>query len=275
MHRPASPIQAALPPLDQIANKIHEAWTNLDNAASYSGNVEAILDRAIPTYTVHRPKRNNFKRRAVVVPGPFHSAQTDLIDYIKNGPSNYNYKHILVVVMIFSGKGYTRALPDKKAKTVVAALDSIFGTMNAGERPRFLGADQGSEYFKYGKPNKELAVMLKKYKMVAYPLFKPVKAGVAERWNQKLKKRLQAYMDEKNTKRWVDGLAKMTQNINNTELETIKMAPADVDEQDRDYVRRQRYSFKKDKTKCELQAGDIVKVVLDKDRLGVKGYEKK
>ena len=231
------------------------------------------MDAALPAATVHRNKRNNFKRRTVIVPGPYHSAQVDLIDYPKYSDSNYKYKHILVMVMIFSGKAYTRALLTKNGPEVATALDSILGSMSAGERPRFIGSDQGREFLVGGRATEHYNRILKKYHIVAYPLFKPIKAPHAERFNRTLKERLERYMTEKNTKRWVNVLQRMTTNINHTVSRTTQMAPADIDERHRAHVRRHRY--KKDNSQCELKVGDIVKAILDKDRLGVKGYEQK
>lgn len=79
-------------------------------------------------FSVHRPIRKNFKRRAVMVPSIYHTVFSDLIDYRNLKTFNKNYCYILVVIDAFSRYAWTRPLKNKEAKSCAEALDDIFST---------------------------------------------------------------------------------------------------------------------------------------------------
>ena len=77
-------------------------------------------------FSVHKPKKNRFKRRKVVVPTINHTVMADLIDYRKFSRENGGYKYILVIIDAFSRFAYTEPLKTKTAQESAEAMDKIF-----------------------------------------------------------------------------------------------------------------------------------------------------
>ena len=92
--------------------------------------------------SVHKRRIENFKRRPIVVPGPFHSVSADLIDYSKYSYHNSGFKYILCVIDMFSRFSYVRPLRTKKAQEVSTQIESILQSMQF--LPAFFTSDKGS-----------------------------------------------------------------------------------------------------------------------------------
>ena len=79
-----SPIHHPQPaPPTRTASDLSHQWKNLDNPYSYSGNTATILDQ-IKSFSVHKPRKNSFKRRHVIVPTVNHTVMADLIVRVQN-----------------------------------------------------------------------------------------------------------------------------------------------------------------------------------------------
>ena len=128
---------------DSETELIHKSWTNLDNDFSFSGDSKNILNK-IKSYSVHKPIRKTFKRRAVIVPSIYHTMFCDLIDYKSLKGSNKNYSYILVLIDAFSRYSWTRPLKTKEAKECANALDDILSSLPY--RPAFFASDAGNEF---------------------------------------------------------------------------------------------------------------------------------
>ena len=94
--------------------------------------------------SIHKRRIRNFKRRPIIIPGPFHSISADLVDYQMYSRLNSGYNYILNVVDMFSRMAYARPLKTKTAAEVADALDEIIGTMQF--IPRFFTSDKGREF---------------------------------------------------------------------------------------------------------------------------------
>ena len=57
-----------------------DIYLDTENPASYSSNVHAFMSQK-RSISLHKRKIRNFKRRPIIVPGPYHSICADLIDY--------------------------------------------------------------------------------------------------------------------------------------------------------------------------------------------------
>ena len=55
-------------------------YLNTKSPASYSSNVKAFVQQK-RSISVHKRRIDNFSRRQIIVPGPYHSISCDLIDY--------------------------------------------------------------------------------------------------------------------------------------------------------------------------------------------------
>ena len=148
-----SPVQSTSSAPDSEAEKIHKMWTNLDNDFSFTGNGVEVLNKIKSfrfvfcfklciilryVFSVHRPIRKNFTRRAVMIPSIFHTVFCDLIDYRRLKTSNNNFSYILVLIDAFSRYSWTHALKTKEAKECSLALDSILSTFQY--RPTFFAS---------------------------------------------------------------------------------------------------------------------------------------
>ncbi len=70
--------------------------------------------------------------------------QADLIDYTKYARSNKGFKWILLMIDIFSRKGYAIALKNKTADEVLKGFRNIFNTKST--LPKVVHTDQGNEF---------------------------------------------------------------------------------------------------------------------------------
>jgi hypothetical protein len=78
------------------------------------------------TYTLHKPTRQRFPRRRVVVYGIDHQWQTDLVDLAKLSSYNKGFKHLLTCIDVLSRYAWVVPLTDKTGKTLKDALHVIF-----------------------------------------------------------------------------------------------------------------------------------------------------
>lgn len=96
-------------------------------------------------YTLHKPRRVNFKRNPYLVNNINDQWQADLGDLSSLANSNDGYKMILVVIDTFSRFVRVRALTTKSSKEVLKAFKEIVD--EAGEAPRQLLTDRGKEKY--------------------------------------------------------------------------------------------------------------------------------
>ena len=117
---PKSPTQE----LQVTSSSYNDIYTDPKNPASYSSNVRSFMNQK-RSISLHRKRIKNFKRRQIIVPGPFHTISADLIDYQKIRTSNNNYRFILTVIDCFSRMAYAKALKRKTAQEVSEKLEEI------------------------------------------------------------------------------------------------------------------------------------------------------
>ena len=192
----------------------------------------------------------------------------DLIDYKKYLWHNRPYRYILVVIDAFSRHAWTRALKTKTASESAKALESILDEMPY--KPRFFASDQGNEFTILNDSLRN--VLLEKYKLKVYTLKGRTKSSIVERWNRTFKTRIQRYFSENKTSKWTNVLQQFTRNINNSINRSIDIAPADVDLNNADSIRKKLYPLMRNPKPCRYRLGDVVRVVIDK-ALFQKGYD--
>ena len=192
----------------------------------------------------------------------------DLIDYKKYLWHNRPYRYILVVIDAFSRYAWTRALKTKTASESAKALESILDEMPY--KPRFFASDQGNEFTILNDSLRN--VLLEKYKLKVYTLKGRTKSSIVERWNRTFKTRIQRYFSENKTSKWTNVLQQFTRNINNSINRSIDIAPADVDLNNADSIRKKLYPLMRNPKPCRYRLGDVVRVVIDK-ALFQKGYD--
>jgi len=118
----------------------NDIYLDVKNPASYSSNVKAFVQQKA-SISLHKRKIKNFKRRKIIVPGPYHSISCDLVDYSMYSSKNNSYKYILCCIDMFSRYSYAKPLKNKTAQAVANQLDEIIKSMQFV--PKFFTSDKG------------------------------------------------------------------------------------------------------------------------------------
>lgn len=200
----------------------------------------------IDAYSLQKRVQRKFKRRHII---------TDSIDTIWDGDlqdvrniSKYNdgIQYILVLQDIFSRFLFTAPLKQKTAAEVIKGLRSIFAK---GRKPKVLRTDKGSEF-----KNKWVKSFLKKEEVHSIYTENETKSNFAERSIQKLENRLHRMFVQKDSYKFVDELANITQSINATPTRPLgDMAPVDVT---KDTEGEARFSAFLERTKNDKQTNE-------------------
>ena len=252
---------------------LYDLYTNLYYPHGFTGSSRNIKEtlNTFSGYSLHKPRRKNFKRRRTFVPGPFHSVQSDLIEYSNNkmAHANNNYRFILIIIDCFTKKVYGRPLKSKKAVETSKAIDDILSSLPWPVA--FFSSDKGGE-FDLRNPHIQ-NVLVKKHRVQAFTLSGKTKASIVERVIRTLKTRFARYFTESGTTRWINILEPFINNYNNTYNRSIGMSPNDVTLENADQVRNNLYGKDNSKPDCKLKLNDLVRIPLEKNIFS-KGYER-
>ena len=156
-----------------------DIYLDKENPASYSSNVHAFMSQK-RSISLHKRKIRNFKRRPIIVPGPFHSICADLIDYQMYSRKNHGYKYILCIVDMFSRYNFVRPLKTKRAVEVAEKIEEIISEMKF--IPRFFTSHKGGEFDVRNVFIKSL--LIDNYHMIVYYTSGPKKNSNLERTNR-------------------------------------------------------------------------------------------
>lgn len=216
---------------------------------------------------LHRDARKNFLRRKTEMRGICDTLQADLVEMIPYAKKNNGMKYILVVINIFSKKGYARPLKNKTGEEVTRAMKSILNTIN--HPIKNLHVDMGKEFY-----NQQMKSMIQQRNITLYSTFSVKKAAIVERFNRTLKNKMWRLFSLNGSYKWLQILQKIIDDYNNTKHRTIKMKPNDVNnrnEQDLlNTVYNQKYNIS-EKIKEKFKIGDFVRLSKHK-KVFEKGY---
>lgn len=216
---------------------------------------------------LHRDARKNFLRRKTEMRGICDTLQADLVEMIPYAKKNNGMKYILVVINIFSKKGYARPLKNKTGEEVTRAMKSILNTIN--HPIKNLHVDMGKEFY-----NQQMKSMIQQRNITLYSTFSVKKAAIVERFNRTLKNKMWRLFSLNGSYKWLQILQKIIDDYNNTKHRTIKMKPNDVNnrnEQDLlNTVYNQKYNIS-EKIKAKFKIGDFVRLSKHK-KVFEKGY---
>lgn len=139
----------------QTQEKIKQAYFDPSKAGSYSGyqgflknnklkkrkDIENTL-KTFKTYTLHESAFRKYPTRRIIVSFIDYVHGMDLADMSKFKRMNRNYAWILYVMDIFSRFVFLIPLKNKKAVTVIEALESLYKTTHSSasfllDRPRY------------------------------------------------------------------------------------------------------------------------------------------
>ena len=172
-------------------------------------------------YTLHkRTRKPKFRRTLVFKPRDLW--QIDLLDMQKYSKENDGYRYICVIIDCFSRYVWVKPLKNKTGKATVKALALLL--MN--ERPKLIQADQGTEFF-----NRDVKRMLEAFGPKLYHTYTDKKAAIVERVQRTLRGRLGRLFTKRGNFKWIDKIDDIVTAYNNSYHRTIKMKPADVDEE--------------------------------------------
>ena len=212
-------------------------------------------------YTLHkRTRKPKFRRTLVFKPRDLW--QIDLLDMQKYSKENDGYRYICVIIDCFSRYVWVKPLKNKTGKATVKALALLL--MN--ERPKLIQADQGTEFF-----NRDVKRMLEAFGPKLYHTYTDKKAAIVERVQRTLRGRLGRLFTKRGNFKWIDKIDDVVTAYNNTHHSSIKMKPADVDEE---HIANIFFnSLPNLKKTIKFSNGDRVRILIKKNQFA-KEFEK-
>ena len=215
---------------------------------------------------LHKPVRKNFPKRYVFVRNVDDIWGADLVDMRKLANENDGFKHILMIIDVFSKYGWVVPLKRKSGDAVKSALKTIF----VKNTPSKIWADKGTEFY-----NKKVKNLLKKHNIEIYSTENAEKCSVIERWNRTIKTQLWKYFTANGTHRYIDIIQALVDRYNSTKHRSIGCTPTDARKpSNRQQVFKKLYFKKvqqiqqdKDKEDKEpkFEIGDKVRLAVQKD----------
>lgn len=143
----------------------------------------------------------------------------DLTDLSEFESSNNHYRYIFHVIDTFSKMAWALPLKNKEAQTIVKELELIILKEGA---PKVISSDNGLEF-----KNDLMTKLLTEHHVKQYfgKAYYPQSQGQVERFNGTIKSKLYAYMNDQNTRHYLDVLPKLVSTYNNTIHSTTKQPP--------------------------------------------------
>ena len=172
------------------------------------------------TYSIHKPRRVNFRRARIFTYGLGYLMAADLAQFDSISRYNSGINFLLFIIDTFSKKLHIYPLKRKTASLVAATFDKHFEKNGS---PLFLTSDLGSEFFNY-----ELTKVLNKYGVHQFPARNKVKSPIVERVIRTVKAKIYRIMTKFNTRRFIDYLDDIEASYNNSWHRSIKMTPNKV-----------------------------------------------
>ena len=191
---------------------------------------------------------------------------SDTINYRSYAMNNKHYKYAMVLVDTFTKRASAQPMKRMKDLDSIIAMETMLKRLP--DLPKIIITDLGTEYY-----NSKMSSLFERFGIKHYSIRGKHKACIAERFIRTLKSRFEKYFWDKKTHNWVDVLQQFIDNYNGTYHRSIKMAPNEVTEDNRNTVFKTLYPFIKDKTPPRLHKGDRVRLLRSKN-LFEKGYSR-
>lgn len=167
-------------------------------------------------YTSYLPSTRKYKKPRVVSPYLNYMWMTDTAYMINYADSNDGYAYFVVFIDTFSRYLISEPLKTLRGVEMTKILQEIFKTAKCEN----LYSDSGSEY-----TSKIFNNFLKKENVKHFYSRSDTKSSMAERVIKTIKSKLFKYMQQNNTKRWIDVLEDFVNAYNNSYHSSIKMTP--------------------------------------------------
>ena len=253
------------PDINTQNENLNQIYHNIKSTPSYSRKIIEFL-RQNPTSSLHKQVRKKFPTRRIVVYFPYQTIMSDLIDYShhKMPFANNGYRYIMVFVCCFSKMAWAEPLRRKTGIESALAIEKVLQRMK--EVPQNMVTDKGLEYYDH-----RVRALFTRFGINHYSITGRHKACIAERFIRTLKGRFEKYFWYSKKKRWIDVLQQFIDNYNQSYHRSIKMAPDEVNENNREQVFKTLFPNNKVKTKPRLKQGDRVRILKEKN-IFEKGY---
>ena len=226
------------------------------------------------TYTLHKPRRVNFKRSKTIASGFMTDVQCDLADMQKLSRDNKGFRYILIGIDVLSKRVFAAPIKSKKFKDMREGFDHMFVQMPRNSDatpylPHRIFTDRGTEF--ESKEMKQYFDEKGIEKLKANT--SAIKAALAERCIRNVKQRLYRYFSEKHTLIWMDVLPKIIDAINHSKCRVTGMKPIDVNFKNAQSVWLKVYGnpYSQSSKLPRYRKGDAVRIARDKG-IFEKGY---
>ena len=217
------------------------------------------------TYSIHRSPFRNFRRSQFITSKIDRFWSTDLIDMSSLSKNNDNIKFLLIVIDNFSKFAFIEQIKNKNSNSIIDAFKNIF---EYGRKPEILISDAGKEFL-----NKNFEKFLKENNIKLYVMRNTeVKAAIAERFIRTIKEKIFKYIYSTKSSRYIDVLADILRNYNNTVHSTTLFKPNDVNYSNQNSVLLNATRKRLTNRTSKLKTGDKVRILKLKDKFE-KGYK--
>ena len=228
-------------------------------------------------HTLHKITPKYFMRRKIISPKPKVIISADLADMSNLSKENNGYRYIVVFIDVFSR--YLQAYPVKRknAETLYKTLKKMRESKIFEGFSR-LFVDRGGEFY-----NKLVTSYCQSENITLYSISSyEIKASIAERVIQTLKRKIYKYLTANNTKKYVTVIPQLVESYNNSPHTSLGKGktPSYVhklhdikDVSDQFYSMYKRGMRSPNVVSSDLFVGDTVRIV-NKDRRSVfrRGY---
>ena len=223
------------------------------------------------TYTLHKQIINKFKRNRILVQRKNEQFECDLVDMQNFSKFNSGFKYILTAIDCFSKFLYAFPLKNKTPFEIIKVFKVIFKI----DKPQHIRTDRGLEF-----NNSKVQKFLKENDVNYFTSNdSKIKCAIMERANRTLKSKMFRYFTSKGTRKYYDILQALVKSYNNSYHRTIKMAPINVSDANREEVfeniyqaKNYREIFEKAQQKSKLKVGSTVRIKYDLNKNFDKSY---
>ena len=247
--------------------KVYNEAVKLNNEIKFS-DVKNWFKKQL-TYTLHKQKRNIFKRNRIIVNHKNEQWEADLVDLQEFKRQNNGIAYLLTVIDVFSKYAYVEPIKSKTGIELKTKLAKIF----KHECPFNIRTDKGKEFL-----NKNVSKLLNEYNINHfYSKNKDVKCAVIERFNRTLKNKMFKYFTSIGKRKYIDVLQSLVQSYNNGYHSSIKMAPSKVKPQNENevffnlYGKSSERELLRNKNKPKYKVNDLVRIKYERKDFD-KGY---
>jgi len=253
-------------------NLLERLYYSLDSDVSFSGREKLYeaakqADKSITrkdvndwlssqlTYTLHKPVRQTFKTRPVMVYDMDEQWQMDLVDLSKLSRFNVGYKYLLVCIDVLSKYAWIEPLKTKTGKELKNAIQNML----RHRQPKLIQTDKGTEFL-----NQLVKNFLIEKNIKLFTTNSERKASVVERLNRTMKGIMFKYFTHASTRKYIDILPELVRRYNHAYHSSIKMRPVDVNQSNAPRVWINFYEKRRKTSNKKLSAGDRVRISIEK-----------